>query len=73
VFQKEMIPPKLPGPAELGPHLDQLERHPGSVILVAIERPEMCNFTRCTAEWLSREERQSLKTALERCRVKTKI
>ena len=28
-----MIPPKLPGPTELGPCLDQLDRHPGSVIL----------------------------------------
>jgi hypothetical protein len=63
-----MIPPQLPGPAELGPCLDQLERHLGSVILVAIEQPEVCNFTRCTWAWLSREERKALRRALETAR-----
>jgi hypothetical protein len=65
-----MIPPQLPGPTELGPCLEQLERHPGSVILVAIEQPEVCNFTRCTWAWISREERIALKLALERARRK---
>jgi hypothetical protein len=65
-----MIPPQLPGPTELGPCLDQLARHPGSVILVAIEQPEVCNFTRCTWAWLSREERKALRRALEQCRRK---
>lgn len=65
-----MIPPKLPGPTELGPRLQQLYRHPGSVILIAIEQPEVCNFTRTTFAWLSREERKALRTALERARKK---
>jgi uncharacterized membrane protein len=65
-----MIPPKLPGPIELGPCLDQLARHPGSVILVAIEQPEVCNFTRTTSAWLSREERNALRRALEAARKK---
>jgi hypothetical protein len=65
-----MIPPKLPGPTKLGPCLEQLQRHPGSVILVAIEIPEVCNFTRTTWAWLSREERKTLRRALEQCRRK---
>jgi len=65
-----MIPPKLPGPTELAPCVNQLERHPGSVILVAIEQPETCNFTRCTWAWLSGEERKALRRALEQCRRK---
>jgi hypothetical protein len=60
-----MLTPKLPGPIELGPCLDQLARHLGSVILVAIEQPEECNFTRTTWAWLSREERIALRRALE--------
>ena len=66
----KMIFPQLPGPTELGPCLDQLERHPGSVILVAIEQPEVCNATRTTWAWLSREERRTLKAALEKARRK---
>ena len=54
-----MTPPKLRGPSELGPCLGQLERHSGSVILVTIEQPEVCNFTRCTWAWLSREEHKA--------------
>jgi uncharacterized membrane protein len=65
-----MIPPKLPGPIELAPYLQQLEAHPGSVILVAIEVPEVCNFARATCAWLSREERTILRRALEACRRK---
>jgi uncharacterized membrane protein len=65
-----MIPPKLPGPIELSPCLEQLQRHPGSVILVAIEQPEVCNFTRTTWAWLSREERNALRRALEAARKK---
>jgi hypothetical protein len=41
---------------------------PGSVVLIAVEQPEVCNFARCTAAWLSREERKTLKDALERFR-----
>jgi hypothetical protein len=65
-----MIPPKLAGPTELGPCLNQLERHPGSVVLVAVEIPEVSNFTRTTWVWLSREERKALRRALEQCRGK---
>ena len=60
-----MITPKLPGPTELGPHLQKLEAHPGSIILVAIEQPEICNFARTTVAWLSREERIAVRRALE--------
>jgi hypothetical protein len=63
-----MIAPKLPRPAELRPYLQKLEAHPGSVILVAIEQPEVCNFARCTCAWLSREERKALRIALEAAR-----
>jgi hypothetical protein len=65
-----MIPPKLPGPIELGPCLEKLDRHPGSVVLIAVELPEVCNFTRCTWAWLSREERKALRRALEAARKK---
>ena len=47
-----------------------MESHPGSVVLIAVEQPEVCNFARCTAAWLSREERKTLKTALEKARKK---
>ena len=63
-----MIPPELPGPHELAPWIEKLEAHPGSVVLIAIEQPETCNFARCTAAWLSREERKAIRAALERCR-----
>jgi hypothetical protein len=63
-----MITPKLPGPAELAPYLPKLEAAPGSIVLVAIEVPEVCNFARATCVWLSREERKTLKAALERFR-----
>ena len=65
-----MTPPKLPGPSELAPYLQKLEAHPGSIILVAIEVPEVCSFARTTCAWLSREERKALKLALERARKK---
>jgi hypothetical protein len=65
-----MIHPKLPGPIELGPYLEKLDRHPGSLVLVAIEIPEVCNFTRTTWAWLSREERKALRRALEGARKK---
>ena len=63
-----MITPKLPGPAELAPWIEKLEAAPGSIVLVAIEVPEVCNFARATCVWLSREERKTLKAALERFR-----
>jgi hypothetical protein len=65
-----MIPPSFPSAAELQPALEKLEGHPGSVVLVAIEQPEVCNFTRVTWSWLSREERKALKAGLERARQK---
>ena len=60
----------LPTAEDLQPQLDRLEANPGSVILVAIEQPEVCNFARCTVAWLSREERKTLKIALENARQK---
>ena len=50
--------------------LEKLERHPGSVVLIAIQIPEVCNFTRTTWAWLSREERKALRCALESARKK---
>ena len=65
-----MINPILPTIEELRPQLDRLEANPGSVILLAIEQPEVCNFGRCTVAWLSWEERKTLRTALENARKK---
>ena len=58
----------LPKVAGLQPQLDRLEANPDSVILLAIEQPEVCNFGGVTWAWLSKVERQTLKTALERAR-----
>jgi uncharacterized membrane protein len=63
-----MIFPRLPRPTELAPYLQKLEAHPGSIVLVAFEVPGTCNYARCTAAWLSWEERKTLKAALERAR-----
>ena len=49
---------------QLPPLLDRLECNSGSIIVIAIKQPEVCNFTRCTAAWLSREERKTLKSPL---------
>lgn len=65
-----MIVPTLPPTAELQPHLDRLERNPGSIILLAIEVPEVCNFARVTVGWFDAEERKALRAALERARKK---
>jgi len=65
-----MISPILPTVTELQPQLDRLEANPGSVLLIAIEQPEICNFARTTWALLSKEERKSLKSALERARKK---
>ena len=59
---------QLPAPHELAPWIEKLEAHPGSVVLIAVEQPEICNLARCTAAWLSREERTELRRALEVCR-----
>ena len=61
---------QLPTPQDLAPWIQKLEAVPGSVVLIAVEQPEVCNFARCTAAWLSREERKTLKTALEKARRK---
>ena len=53
---------------QLPPLLDRLECNSGSIIVIAIKQPEACNFTCCTAAWLSREERKTLKAAPERAR-----
>ena len=65
-----MITPKLPGPAELAPYLEKLEAAPGSIVLVAIEVPEVCNYARATCAWLSKQEREAIRRALEVCRKK---
>lgn len=65
-----MSAPRLPGPSELAPCLEQLQRHPGSVVLIAVEVPEVCNFARTTWAWISREERKALRRALESARKK---
>jgi hypothetical protein len=61
---------QLPTPQELAPWIQKLESAPGSVVLIAVEQPEVCNFARCTAAWLSKEERKDLKAALEKARRK---
>jgi hypothetical protein len=65
-----VIPPTLPTTADLQSQLERLEANSGSVVIIAIEQPEVCNFTRCTWAWLSRTERQSLRAALEKARAK---
>ena len=65
-----MIPPRFPDPTELQPLLEKLEAHPGSVVLLAIEQPEVCNFCRVTVAWLRADERKALRRALEACRRK---
>jgi uncharacterized membrane protein len=65
-----VIAPTWPTPQQLQAALQKLEGCPGSVVLVAIEQPEVCNFTRVTWSWLSREERKALKAGLERARQK---
>ena len=56
---------QLPTPQDLAPWIEKPEGHPGSVVLIAVEQPETCNFAACTAAWLSREERKVLRRALE--------
>lgn len=51
-----MILPILPTVEDLRPQLDRLEANPGSVILLAIEQPEVCNFARCTGAWPGRAQ-----------------
>jgi hypothetical protein len=63
-----MISPSLPTAAHLQPLLDKLEANPGSVILIALDQPEACNFARVTSAWFSPEERNALKAALARVR-----
>jgi hypothetical protein len=65
-----MIPPTFPSTEQLRPVLEKLEVNPGSIILIAVEQPEVCNFARVTWSWLSREERKALKAGLERARQK---
>ena len=58
----------LPTPQDLAPWIEKLEGNPGSVVLIAVEQPKVCNFARCTAVWLSREEGKTLKAAPEKAR-----
>jgi hypothetical protein len=61
---------QLPTPQDLAPWIEKLEGHSGSVVLIAVERPEVCNFARYAAAWLSQEEFRTLKAALEKARKK---
>jgi hypothetical protein len=63
-----MIPPTLPTTEELKPHLDRLERTPGSVLLIALELPESQNFARVGIGFFDDAERKALHAALTRCR-----
>ena len=63
-----MIPATLPSISELQPQLAKLEANSGSVVIIAIEQPEVCKFTRTTWAWLSREERKALRSALAQAR-----
>jgi hypothetical protein len=65
-----MIHPTLPPISELQPHLDKLEANQGSVVLIAIEVPEVCNFSRVTVGWFSKGERDALRKALLKARAK---
>ena len=60
----------LPTPEELRPSLDRLEANAGSIVLIVIEVPEICNFTRTMITWLSKQEREALRRALLKARAK---
>ena len=64
----KVIPTTFPSPEQLQPLLEKVESHPGSIVLLAIEQPEVCNFCRVTVAWLSADERKALRRALEVCR-----
>ena len=61
-----MIFPEFPKRDALLPSLRKPKARPGSVILLAIKQPEVCNFGTAPC----REERKTLKAALERARKK---
>jgi hypothetical protein len=61
---------QIPAAHELQPWIQKLEAHPRSVVLIAVEQPQVCNLARATCAWLSREERKALRRALESCRGK---
>jgi hypothetical protein len=54
----EVILVSLPSIEDLQPQFDRLEANPGSVVLLAIEQPGICNFARVTEGWFSKEERK---------------
>ena len=56
---------RLPSPVTLAPWLDKLLSHPGSVIIIAIEKPLAGDLHVGTA-WLSSKERISVRKALQR-------
>lgn len=62
------MPPVLPSVEELRPQLDRLEATPGSVILIAVEKPDAQNFPRVTFGFFDAKERKALRAALTRCR-----
>ena len=52
--------------SELQPHLERLEANPGSIVLLAIEKPQVWNFARCIGVLLragksARRSRSSLR------------
>jgi hypothetical protein len=64
-----LIPPQLSSPADLADSLEKLQRHPGSLVPIAIEMAEpVCNYCRTSVAWISQEERKVLKAGLERAR-----
>jgi hypothetical protein len=65
-----MIPPRLQSLADLQPLLEKLEAAPGSVVFIVLEGFKSRSDCRVSVAWLSREERESLRRDLLRCREK---
>jgi hypothetical protein len=55
---------RLPSPRELAPWLRKLLESPGSVVIIAIEKPLGPDGPRVATGWLSSSERSALRNAL---------
>ena len=68
-----MLAPTLPTLSELQPHLDKLNAHPGSIVLIAIETLETQNYPRIGVAWLSAAERKDLRAGLTKARKRRQL
>lgn len=74
--QVKILAPKLPSIEELQPQIDKLAAHPGSVILIAVTLPtaesgmQIQNYHEVGTAWFSKAEADSLRSALQRAKLK---